>query len=285
MVNIVASIEQLIESSGELGSLPAVIMRVNQALDDPDVSGAKVGRIVNEDPALTASLLKLVNSPFYGLTSTIDTVFRAIALIGFQELRQLVLTSHALKTFNNMPNELVSMPIFWQRSLSIGVLSRILASYARERGIEKYFISGLLHDLGSLIIYQQLPEQAAEIISESKRYGHWVRDKEQQYLGFDHAEVGGALLEGWGLPAIQVAAVRYHLQPENAPEESQKAAMLVNLAFEIYHYHIKRDPVLEDDAEIDPLLFERLGISLDSLEKILEQAKQHFEEGRALLIS
>ncbi|MDH5517369.1 MAG: HDOD domain-containing protein [Gammaproteobacteria bacterium] len=279
------SIKQLIEKSGELGSLPAVIMRVNQALDDPDVSGAKVGRIVNEDPALTASLLKLVNSPFYGLTSTIDTVYRAIALIGFQELRQLVMTSHALKTFNNMPNDLVSMPIFWQRSLSIGVLTRILASYARERGVEKFFIIGLLHDLGSLIIYQQLPEQASEIIAESKLHGHWIREKEEQRLGFDHAQVGGALLQGWGLPTLQVEAVRYHLQPEKAPEESQKAAMLVNLAFEIYHYHIKRDPVLDDDAEIDPVLFERLDISLDALEKILEQAKLHFEEGRALLIN
>jgi len=279
------SIEQLIERSGELGSLPAVIMRVNQALDDPDVSAGNVGRIVNEDPALTAALLKLVNSPFYGLSSTIDTVFRAIALVGFKELRQLVLTAHALKTFNDMPNDLVSMPIFWQRSLSIGVITRILASYARERSIERYFISGLLHDLGSLIIYQQLPKEASAIISEAKLKGHWIREQEQQALGFDHAQVGGALLEGWGLPGIQVDAVRYHLQPEDAPEENQKAAMLVNLAFEIYHHHVKRDPFLDEDAQIDPLLFERLGISVEALDKMLEQAKQHFNEGRSQLIS
>lgn len=278
------TLEQLIERSGELGSLPAVIMQINQALDDPDVSGAKVGRIVNEDPALTASLLKLVNSPLYGLSSTVDTVFRAIALIGFKELRQLVLTAHALKTFDKMPNDLVSMPIFWRRSLSIGVLTRILAAYAREKNIERYFISGLLHDLGSLIIYQQLPVEAAEIISESKIYGHCVGEREQQRLGFDHAQVGGALLESWELPEMQVNAVRYHLQPEQAPEQSQKAAMLVNLAFEIYHHHVVRDPVLEDDAEIDPLLFERLNIVPDSLDKMLKQATTQIEEGRSLLI-
>lgn len=279
------SIDELIENSGELGSLPAVIMRINQALEDPDVSAATVGRLVNEDPALTASLLKLVNSPSYGLTSAVDTVFRAIALIGFKELRQLVLTAHALKTFNNLPNDLVSMPVFWQRSLAIGVLSRIIASYAREKGIERYFISGLLHDLGSLIIYQQLPKEASDIISASRAEGHWVRDLEQQSLGFDHAQVGGALLEAWGLPETQVEAVRYHLQPEEAPEEHQKAAMLVNMAFEIYHHHINRDPALAEDAEIDPELFERLNISVESLDKMLEQAKQHIDEGRSMIIS
>lgn len=280
-----SSVKQLIDSSGELGSLPAVIMRINQALDDPNANGANVGRIVNEDPALTASLLKLVNSPFYGLSSTVDTVFRAIAIIGFRELRQLVLTAHALKTFNDMPNDLISMPTFWRRSLSIGVMTRILASYARERSIERFFISGLLHDIGSLIIYQQLPKEASDIISESKVHGHWVHQREQQQLGFDHAEVGGALLEAWGLPAMQVDAVRYHLQPESAPEQSLTAARLVNLAYEIYHYHIARDPILAEDAEIDPLLFERLNISLDSLDKMLEQAKTQFDEGRSLLVS
>ncbi|MCK4708379.1 MAG: HDOD domain-containing protein, partial [Gammaproteobacteria bacterium] len=227
------TIEQLIEHSGELGSLPAVVVRINQAIDDPNSNATKIGRIVNEDPALTAQLLKLVNSPFYGFRSRIDTVFRAIAIIGHRELRHLVLTAHALKTFSDMPNELVSMPIFWRRSLSIGVLTRILASYAKERDIERLFISGLLHDIGSLLIYLQLPHEASEILIQSRSKGIWVRDLEEEILGFDHAQVGGAMLESWGLPAVLVEAVRYHLQPEKAPEEHQKAAYLVHLAYEI----------------------------------------------------
>lgn len=278
------TIEQLIECSGDLGSLPAVVIRINQAIDDPNSNAAKIGRIVNEDPALTAQLLKLVNSPFYGFRSRIDTVFRAIAIIGHRELRHLVLTAHALKTFSDMPNELISMPIYWRRSLSVGVMTRILAAYARERDIERLFISGLLHDIGSLLIYQQLPHEASDIIMRSKTQGLWIRDLEEEVLGFDHAEVGGALLEAWGLPAVLVDSVRYHLQPENAPEEHQKAAMIVNLAYEIHHHHIDRDPGLAEDAVIDPLLFERLEIPMDSLEKMLEQAQIHYEEGRALIL-
>ncbi|MCK5334608.1 MAG: HDOD domain-containing protein [Gammaproteobacteria bacterium] len=278
------TIEQLIERSGDLGSLPAVVIRINQAIDDPNSNAAKIGRIVNEDPALTAQLLKLVNSPFYGFRSRIDTVFRAIAIIGHRELRHLVLTAHALKTFSDMPNELISMPIYWRRSLSVGVMTRILAAYARERDIERLFISGLLHDIGSLLIYQQLPHEASDIIMRSKTQGLWIRDLEEEVLGFDHAEVGGALLEAWGLPAVLVDSVRYHLQPENAPEEHQKAAMIVNLAYEIHHHHIDRDPGLAEDAVIDPVLFERLEIPVDSLDKMLEQAQIHYEEGRALIL-
>lgn len=92
------TIEQLLERSGDLGSLPAVVVRINQAIDDPTSNATKIGRIVNEDPALTAHLLRLVNSPFYGFRARIDTVFRAIAIIGHRELRHLVLTAHALKT-------------------------------------------------------------------------------------------------------------------------------------------------------------------------------------------
>lgn len=277
------TLEQLIERSGDLGSLPAVVVRINQAIDDPHSNATKIGRIVNEDPALTAQLLKLVNSPFYGFRSRIDTVFRAIAIIGHRELRHLVLAAHALKTFSDMPNELVSMPVFWRRSLSVGVVTRVLASYARERDIERLFISGLLHDIGSLLIYQQIPHQASDLILRSRSEGLWIRDLEEREYGFDHAQAGGALLEAWGLPPVLVEAVRYHLQPEKAPEEYQKAAYLVNLAYEIHHHHIDRDPGLAEDAEIDPELFKRLEIPLDALDNMLEQAKTHYEEARSMI--
>lgn len=279
------SIEQLMKGAGDLASLPAVVIRINQAIDDPDSNAATIGRIVNEDPALTAQLLKLVNSPFYGFRSRIDTVFRAIAIIGHKELRHLVLAAHALKTFNDMPNELISMPAYWRRSLSIGVMTRVLAAYARERDIERLFISGLLHDIGSLLIYQQLPHEASDILIRSKRQGIWIRDLEQEVLGFDHAQVGGALLEAWGLPAVLVDSVRYHLQPEKAPQEHQRSAMIVNLAYEIHHHLIDRDPGLVEDAVVDPALFARLDIPLDSLDKMLEQARMHYEEGRSLIMS
>lgn len=277
------SIEQLLERSGDLGSLPAVVVRINQAIDDPTSNATMIGRIVNEDPALTAHLLRLVNSPFYGFRARIDTVFRAIAIIGHKELRHLVLTAHALKTFNDMPNELISMPVYWKRSLSIGVMTRVLASYARERDIERLFISGLLHDIGSLLIYQLLPHEAADIIRRSQTEAIWLRDVEEEALGFDHAQVGGALLEKWGLPKVLVESVRYHLQPENAPEDFKKSAMIVNLAYEIHHHCIDRDPGLPEDQEIDKALFEQLEIPFDSLDKMIEQAKTHYEESRSLI--
>lgn len=278
------SIEQIIEHSGDLGSLPAVVVRINQAIDDPNSNAAQIGRIVNEDPALTAQLLKLVNSPFYGFRSRIDTVYRAIAIVGHNELRHLVLTAHALKTFNDVPNELVSMPVFWRRSLYIGVLTRVLASYARETNIERLFISGLLHDIGSLLIYQQLPHQAADILRRC-RPGTEVWQLEREEFGFDHADVGGALLKAWDLPPVLIESVRYHLQPDEAPEEFSKSAQIVNLAWQIYRHHVDRDMMLKEDAEIDEGLFTRLGISNEQLPDMLQQAENHFNEARSMIMS
>ena len=193
------SLEKLIERSGKLGSLPAIVYKVFAVMDEPNSTATKIGKVINDDPALTARLLKLVNSPFYGFTAKVDTVYRAVALIGHEELRSVVIAASAINVFNGIPAELVSMKDFWKRSLGIAVTARVLAAFKREKNIERFFIAGLLHDIGSLLMYLKLPEEMAQVLQQQVANGHERARVEKEVIGYEHTEVGGGLLKKWNL--------------------------------------------------------------------------------------
>ncbi len=279
------ALDKLIEKSSKLGSLPAIVHRIFEVMDNPNSTATQIGRIINEDPALTARLLKLVNSPFYGFTSKVDTVYRAIALIGHRELRGVVLASSAVKIFKGIPTELVSMPVFWKRSLYTAVVARVLASFRREKEIERYFIAGLLHDIGSLLLYLHLPEEMTRAIQQQHDEGIPLWQAEKAVMGYDHAEVGGALLKKWNLPPVLCQAVRYHLYPQQALESNQSAAWLVHLAWQISSNYLEYDSALEGAAAIDEAIWAANDLNPELLDKILEKAEQQYEASREILLS
>jgi len=278
------SLEKLIDRSGKLGSLPAIVYRVFDVMDDPKSTASQIGRVINDDPALTARLLKLVNSPFYGFTRKVDTVYRAVALIGHKELRSVVVAASAIKAFDGIPSELVSMPVFWKRSLTTAVVARVLAAFKREKEIERYFIAGLLHDIGSLLLYLQLPEEMTHVLHQHQSDGIALLKAEKNVLGYDHAQVGGALLKKWNLPPLTCAAVRFHPAPEKAPEAERKAAYMVQLAKSIVDHHIERDPLLAETSEVDGSIWQANSLAPELLPKILQKAEQQYEGSRDILL-
>lgn len=278
------SLEKLIDRSGKLGSLPAIVYRVFDVMDNPKSTATQIGRVINDDPALTARLLKLVNSPFYGFTRKVDTVYRAVALIGHKELRSVVVAASAIKVFDGIPSELVSMPVFWKRSLTTAVVARVLAAFKREKEIERFFIAGLLHDIGSLLLYLQLPEEMTQVLHQHQTDGIELVKAEKDVLGYDHAEVGGALLKKWNLPPLTCAAVRFHQTPEKAPETERKAASLVQLSKAIVEHYIERDTLLPEASEIDDSVWQANSLDPELLPKILEKAEQQYEGSKDILL-
>ncbi len=281
------ALDKLIEKSSKLGSLPAIVHRVFEVMDEPHSTATQIGRVINEDPALTARLLKLVNSPFYGFTAKVDTVYRAVALIGHKELRSVVVAASAIKVFDGIPSELVSMPVFWKRSLLTAVVARVLAAFRREREIERYFISGLLHDIGSLLLYLQLPEEMREVLMQAKE-GEPLHEVEKDMLGFNHAEVGGALLKKWNLPPTIGQSVTYQLYPARAPEAHQAAAWLLKLAKSVVECHFSSEGVelmLEQPGEVEDELWQMNDLDPSLLPKILEKTEQQYEGSKDILLS
>jgi len=279
------SLEKLIDKSGKLGSLPAIVYRVFEVMDDPKSTAAQIGKVINDDPALTARLLKLVNSPFYGFSAKVDTVYRAVALIGHQELRSVVVAASAVNVFAGIPSELVSMPAFWKRSLSTAVVARVLAAFKREKVIERYFIAGLLHDIGSLLLYLQQPDEMTQVLQLQQSEGMGLSAAEKQVLGYNHAEVGGALLKKWNLPPVICGSVMFQEAPLKASKSEQASAWLICLAREIVDHHIERDPDLAEDAVISPDIWQANDLDEGLLPKILEKAEQQYESSKDILLS
>ena len=132
--------KDLVNDTVELASLPNVVMRAMEVLNHPHTSASAIGEIIGEDPALTTRLLRIVNSAFYGFPSRIDTISRAITIVGTLELTDLILGSSAIQVFYRLPNQLINMQGFWEHSLYSGVVARVLARYLRAPNTERCFV-------------------------------------------------------------------------------------------------------------------------------------------------
>lgn len=218
--------KELVARVAQLVSLPEVCHRVNEMLNDPNVTSNQVGRVIRLDPALTARLLKIVNSALYGFRSRIDTVSQAVTIIGLEELRSLVMASSANVVFNKISTDLVDMDSFWHHSVYTGLVSRKLAAQCNLPGRETIFLTGLLHDVGQLVIYSQLPNEASTILTQSDDQEKTLCSIEHEVLGFDHTEVGAELLNLWDLPQSLWEPVRYHHTPLKSEEFPQQTALL-----------------------------------------------------------
>jgi len=197
----------------ELVSLPRAYHRVSEMLHDDRYGAADIGRVISHDPALTARLLRLVNSAFYRLPRHVDTVPLAINVVGTRALHELVLATAVASAFARIDTRLVDMADFWHHSIYCGLMARLLSRELDLGESEQAFIAGLLHDLGKLALYHELPDETEAILERFAATDEPLHLIEREQLGFDHADVGGALLRAWELPAIYQESVACHHRP------------------------------------------------------------------------
>jgi putative nucleotidyltransferase with HDIG domain len=258
-------------------------MKAMELLNHPNTSASDVGEVISQDPALSVRLLKIVNSAFYGFPSRIDTISRAITIVGTLELTDLILGSSAIRTFEKIPNQLVTMETFWEHSLYAGVVARILARYLRAPNTERCFVMGLLHDVGALILYRQLPEQSRQALELSMEQSIPLHVAERKILGFDHGEVGAELMDAWKLPESFVEVARHHHQP-SAAERYRLETAIIHLADVIT---CMAHGTTVSDKQITPLepgAWELTGLSVDVMEPVVAEADAQFEEARAAIL-
>ncbi|MBP6333809.1 MAG: HDOD domain-containing protein [Aminivibrio sp.] len=218
----------LVSRELRLASLPDVYYQIMEVINSARSSAAHIAEAVSRDTSLLARLLKLVNSAFYGFPSKIETVSRAVAVIGTKELSTLALGITAVQYFNDIPPEFVDMQNFWRHSVACGVYARLLASEKVGVSEERLFVAGLLHDLGKLVLFRQIPVSAREAMELSAEKRIPVCDAEREVLGFDHAQVGALLLREWKIPAPLETAVRFHHSSPGFPSALEPS--LLNVA-------------------------------------------------------
>ena len=221
--------QELVRSVEQLVSLPDLFLRVNEMIDSHRYSAVDIAHVLSQDTNLSARLLKMVNSSFYGLPGRVDTISRAITIIGTSDLRNLAITTATTEVFNRIPADLIDMNKFWHNAVSVGVFAKELASCCNVLHAERLFVMGILHDVGRLIIYQTLPEQARDIHLVIQGDQRLFLEAERDILGFTHQEIGYELFKLWKLPESIRATARYHHDPSNSTEFQLETA-LVHLA-------------------------------------------------------
>lgn len=280
-----ADIVKLVQGVGGLVTLPDVFIRINQLVDDPNSNMADIANAVSRDPSFTARLLRVANSPFYGFSSTIDTVSKAVSVIGTSQIRNLALSISVARTFAGLPNDLVSMDNFWHHSLYCALTARILAKEARKCDPEAVFTAGLLHDIGELIIFNRRPEQAKEslLLVLDQVDDLPVYQAEQQIIGFDHAQVGGELACQWNLPPMLEECIAYHHAIGSAKRYPREVS-LVHLA-NILAQMAEVDTLNCDDVSpIDPRAWEITGLDESVIEPTVREAQAEIAEAEKLFV-
>lgn len=267
----------LVSGVVRLVSLPEVCIRVTEMLEDPRTNATDLGNVISRDTSLTARLLKIVNSAYYGFQSRIETVTRAITIIGLRELRGLVLAASAIEAFSKIPNELLNMAHFWRHSVYCGVVGQILAKECHVLHGERLFIAGLLHDIGKLIICHRLPDQAQEIMEKTIVENRLDFEVEKEVLGFDHTDIGGMLLSEWNMPDSLREAVQFHHDPHGA-QEAVLDACLVHIANIMTGMAENGADIKINIQAFDPYAWKMTNLDESIIDSVYVQASPKFAE-------
>jgi putative nucleotidyltransferase with HDIG domain len=211
-------IEDMIEGYPQLASLPQVYYEFKKAVEDPDISFEEVGQIILKDPLLTARLLKIVNSAFYAFSSRVESISHASSIIGTEQLSYLILSTVVMDKFRGIPEHVMNMDSFWRHSIACGLVAKKLAELKGEPNSEKHFIASMLHDIGRLVMCLKSPNRTWEVLVRSNFDNKPLHLMEAEELGFDHAQVGGALLRKWNLPPVYQEVAEYHHFPTHASQ-------------------------------------------------------------------
>jgi putative nucleotidyltransferase with HDIG domain len=225
-----------IQDTSALASPPDVCIKLFELMESETASAQALGDVISRDPSLTAKLLRIVNSSFYGFSRRIDTVSRAITVIGMSELYNLAIAVSAVTSFSRIPNSMINIDTFWRHGVYCGVMSRELALRCKVLHPERLFVAGLLHDIGSLIIYNRAPETIKSLLLASQGDETDLRTLEIKAFGFSHAAIGAMLLDRWLLPPDLVQSVRHHHDP-SATNRARLEAAIIHISDSVANHY------------------------------------------------
>ena len=219
---------QINDGGIKLPEIPSIIYELNEVISSPNSSAISIAQVVSKSPSLAALLLRIVNSAFYSFPSQIDNISKAVTLIGTKEITGLALGISIINNFKDIPCDMMDMNAFLKHSFACGILSRILAAQKNIPYTEQLFVSGLLHDIGRLIIFKYFQEHTRYLLQRQVTEESILVVEEGRLLGYRHTDIGRDLLRKWKLPLAIENNIFYHHHPSNAAGPTQAA--IIHLA-------------------------------------------------------
>ncbi len=264
--------EDIVKHELSLASFPDVYFRLKKLLDSGSASAKDIAEVVSSDVALATKLLKLVNSPLFALAKKVTSIEQAVALVGEEELTEVALGLSAIRYFKDIPSELMDMKTFWKHSLSCGIFSKIIASYVKDVNEETMFTAGLLHDVGKLILFKNMPYSTVETLIFARENMVPMVEAEEIVLGFTHTDLSNLIMESWEFPDEIRDIVTHHHSPRGA--NFKKGAIILQVADNLANaIEVSRGgkyvvPGMNDED------FDELNLPINALRPIVEKHNQ-----------
>lgn len=272
----------------ELPTIPIVIARILEEIDFGDVSARDIAIIMQEDPSLTTKVLNIANSAFYGLPSReITSVPFAISRMGFDEIRDICLSIGVVKAFSSIGKG-IDHNGYWKHCITSAILTAIISEYSEKMKYSEneetnlFFVSGLLHDVGILILDQFFHEDYSKVLEYSQKEDVPLYDAELEMLGVDHGEVGSVLANRWNMPYPICETIKWHHTPDKSDPELRRIVQTVHISEYITVQNGYGDFGYRESEKFSDGAWFDLGLSIDKVQEMLEKADKEAERSGIL---
>ncbi len=270
-------LKNIITGIDYLPSLPDIYLRLQRKLKDPEVSIKDVADIIEEDIAMSAKVLQLVNSAFFGLFQKAETPARAVNLLGLETIKALALSVEVFSD-KNLEATIIPLDELWSHSMAVGTSAKKITETITQNKdlIDCSLIAGVLHDIGKLILVSRRSDDYKTIIQQAQEKEIAIQDAEQEILGATHCDVGAYLIGLWGLPSPVVEAIAFHHRLEDYPADSFTPALAVHIANTLY-YESKSEEYIGVPKALNEESIAKLGLT-DKIDQWREICKEIAEK-------
>lgn len=267
----------LLKKIHELPTISVVAHKINEATHNESLNSKSLGRIIAADPSLTAKVLKLSNSAYYGLPRQISSLERAVTVLGFHTVKGLALSVAVFNLFQSDGQGGFALNELWCHSLACGIAAKALLLVANRPLAEQAYVGGILHDIGKIAVASLLPAEMPKILSQIQETGQRQSEVEMDILGFTHQKIGALLADTWNFPAEYTYLVLYHHGPFAPLLDHQqilaRAVFAGNKIAKALHLGKSTDPGIH---KISNDFWEALGISARNLPATLATIKSDY---------
>jgi HD-like signal output (HDOD) protein/CheY-like chemotaxis protein len=255
-------LKQLVSQIGGVPSIPSLYFELSKELASPEASIQRIGQIISRDPGMTAKILQLASSAFFGRGRQVTHPTEAVSYLGLDRIQHLFLAAHVFSQFEVSNGGSFSIDRLWKHSTATAILAKRIAEEegADKRIAEQAFTAGMMHDVGQLMLAARLPARYEHTLTWSKRNNVPFPDAERKSMGASHAEVGAYLLGLWGLPDPMVEAVAFHHNPSALPKGSFCPLTALHIA-DALEYDGKTDCTGAPSSPLDMQYLAGLGLN------------------------
>ncbi len=260
-----------------LPAMSATMLEVSQLLDDPSTNTTVLSKVIGKDQGLSTKVLSIANSPLYGLTRKVSTIDFAILIIGYQDIKNIVVALTMVESFKNKSDKYLDQNEFWTHSMIAGTAAKKIAEDLGHKIGSEAFVAGLLHDLGVPVMHKFFRDEFAAIVTEIEEQETELLVTEEKHLGMTHQEIGKFLATKWHLPEHLSNAIEFHHKP--SMNEDDVLTSVVHLVDYMLNKLEVGNFYLDKGIELDESVVSVLGISPDQdMDEFVESYREIFTE-------